>query len=93
MSLSYAVFIGSQVPMSPHVGSECRVLDRHQTPDSVCHVDVAIATHPIGHCGERWSRGRAPDCQSRGQSIPPTAVSKLRQFLHPTFACVFRKRH
>ena len=25
--------------------------------------------------------------------IPPTAVSKLRQFLHPTFACVFRKRH
>ena len=28
-----------------------------------------------------------------GGSIPPTAVSKLRQFLHPTFACVFRKRH
>ena len=28
-----------------------------------------------------------------GGSIPPTAVSKLRQFLHPTYACVFRKRH
>ena len=27
-----------------------------------------------------------------GGSIPPTAVSKLRLFLHPTFACVFRKR-
>ena len=23
-----------------------------------------------------------------GGSIPPTAVSKLRQFLHPTFACL-----
>ena len=28
-----------------------------------------------------------------GGSIPPTAVSKLKQFLHPTFACVFQKRH
>ena len=46
-------------------------------------------------CGERWPRGRAPHCQSRGRcgSIPPTAVSKLMQFLHPTYACVFRKRH
>ena len=31
--------------------------------------------------------------QGDGGSIPPTAVSKLRQFLHLTFACVFRKRH
>ena len=34
--------------------------------------------------GERWSRGRAPDCQSRDSgSIPPTTVSKLRQFRSP----------
>ena len=31
--------------------------------------------------------------QGNGGSIPPSAVSKIRQFLHPTFACVFRKRH
>ena len=28
-----------------------------------------------------------------GGSIPPTAVSKLRQFRSPHIACVFRKRH
>ena len=28
-----------------------------------------------------------------GGSIPPTAVSKLRQFRSPQIACVFRKRH
>ena len=34
--------------------------------------------------GEWWSHGRAPDCQSRdGGSIPPTAVSKIRQFRLP----------
>ena len=27
-----------------------------------------------------------------GGSIPPTAVSKLSNFVHPIFACVFRKR-
>ena len=41
------------------------------------------------------SGGRAVECRTvnreDGGSIPPTAVSKLRQFLHPTFACVFRK--
>ena len=26
-----------------------------------------------------------------GGSIPPTAVSNLGNFVHPTFACVFRK--
>ena len=33
-----------------------------------------------------------PRTVNRGDSgsIPPTAISKL---LHPTFACVFRKRH
>ena len=39
---------------------------------------------------ERWSRGRAPDCQSRdGGSIPPTAVSKLRQFRSPHICLSF----
>ena len=33
------------------------------------------------NCGDWWWRGRAPDCQSMGGSIPPAAVSKL------TFAC------
>ena len=33
---------------------------------------------------ERWSHGRAPDCQSGGgDSIPPAAVSKIRQFRSP----------
>ena len=33
---------------------------------------------------ERWSRGRETDCQSRdGGSIPPVAISKLRQFRSP----------
>ena len=43
------------------------------------------------------SGGRVVERQAvnRGDSgsIPPTAVSKLRQFHYPTFACVFRKRH
>ena len=34
---------------------------------------------------ERWSRGRAPDCQSRGRwfNPPHTAILKLRQFRSP----------
>ena len=33
-------------------------------------------------CGEWWSHGKAPDCQSRGRWFNPTyRVSKLRQFL------------
>ena len=43
---------------------------------------------------ERWSHGRAPDCQSRGRWFNPTsAVSKPRQFRSPHIACVFWKRH
>ena len=35
-------------------------------------------------CGERWSRGRARTVnRGDGGSIPPTAVSKLRQFRLP----------
>ena len=45
----------------------------------------------------RGSGGRAVERRTvnrgDGGSIPPTAVSKLKQCLHPTFACVFRKRH
>ena len=38
----------------------------------------------IRDSGKRWSCGRAPDGQSRGWgSIPPTAVSKLKQFHSP----------
>ena len=47
--------------------------------------------------GQLGSGGRAVEHRTvnRGDSgsIPPTAVLKPRQFLHPTFACVFRKRH
>ena len=46
------------------------------------------ARPPGGRAVERRTVNRGD-----GGSIPPTAVSKLRQFLHPTFACVFRKRH
>ena len=52
--------------------------------------------------GSRFTTSRSTDDIRRwwgpvvnrrdGGSMPPTAVSKLRQFLHPTFACVFRKR-
>ena len=28
-----------------------------------------------------------------GGSIPPAAVLKLGNIIHPTFACVFQKRH
>ena len=48
-------------------------------------------------CTAVGSGGRAVERQTvnrgDGGSIPPTAISKLRQFLHPTFACIFRKRH
>ena len=37
--------------------------------------------------GERWSRGRAPDCHSRGRwfnpTFPGTAILKLTQFRSP----------
>ena len=36
-----------------------------------------------GHTVERRTVNRGD-----GGSIPPTDVSKLRQFLHPTFACL-----
>ena len=42
---------------------------------------------------ERWSHGRRRTVsRGDGGSIPPTAVSKLRQFRSPHIACVFRKR-
>ena len=53
---------------------------------SVVHVMTYVGSG--GRAVERWTVNRGD-----GGSIPPTAVSKLRQFLHPTFACVFRKRH
>ena len=42
----------------------------------------------VGNYEEPWSRGRAPDCQSRGRWFNPT----YRHFeIH--IVCVFRKRH
>ena len=35
---------------------------------------------------------RRPVNQGDDRSIPPVVVSKLGNFVHPTFACVFRKR-
>ena len=38
----------------------------------------------VTYQSQQWSRGRAPDCQSRGGgSIPPAAISKLSQFRSP----------
>ena len=54
-----------------------------------------MVTYPLH--GDVGSGGRAVECRTvnrgDGGSIPPTAVSKLKQFIHPTLACVFRKRH
>ena len=41
-----------------------------------------------GHTVERWTVNRGTVVQS---NLPP--FKKLRNFVHPTFACVFRKRH
>ena len=41
-----------------------------------------------GHAVERRTINRG-----HGGSILPAAISKLRQFRNPTFACFFRKRH
>ena len=41
-----------------------------------------------GRAVERWTVNRGD-----GGSIPPAAVSKLREFCSPHIACVFRKRH
>ena len=55
----------------------------------------------VAPLGSRFTTSRSTDDIRRwwgpvvnrrdGGSMPPTAVSKLSQFLHPTFACVFRK--
>ncbi|KAK2180601.1 hypothetical protein NP493_436g01000 [Ridgeia piscesae] len=57
-------------------------------PPTKDHVVRAGSVGSGGRAVERRTVNRGD-----GGSIPPTAVSKLRQFLHPTFACVFRKRH
>ena len=47
--------------------------------DSHSHIAIYIVTrirhslsYVIPHCGKRLSRGRAPDCQSRGRWFNPT---------------------
>ena len=46
--------------------------------------------HLSSTCGERWSRGRAPDCQWKVQ--PPAAISKLRQLRsHHICLCLLEK--
>ena len=53
--------------------------------------DVSVYIYKLrsgGRAVERRSVNRGD-----GGSIPPTAVSKLRQFRSPHIACVFRKRH
>ena len=46
--------------------------------------DLLFVCGSCGSCGEQWLRGRAVERQTVNQgdggSIPPTAVSKLRQF-------------
>ena len=42
---------------------------------------MCFCVRGVPQVGERWSRGRAPDCQSRGQWFNP--ISKLRQFCSP----------
>ena len=51
------------------------------------HILVKSEVGSGGRAVERWTVNRGDS-----DSIPPTAVSKLGNFVHPTFACVFRKR-
>ena len=76
----------------------CLVEEEESYPSLVARnqpVDVYIE-RGVSHHSVR-SGGRAVERRTvnrgDGGSIPPTAFSKFRQFLHPTFACVFRKRH
>ena len=59
------------------------------------HKCMHVHIHAMDHCV--GSGGRAVERRTvnreDGGSIPPTAVSKLRQFRNPTFVCVFQKRH
>ena len=59
--------------------------------------DTQRVTTPQTTSGNLGSGGRAVERRTvnrgDGGSIPPTADSKLRQFLSPHIACVFRKRH
>ena len=59
--------------------------------DLVTYTDMfilALVRYSSGRVVERRTLNRGD-----GGSIPPNAVSNLGNFAHPTFACVFRKRH
>ena len=58
---------------------------------TVCSIAFLVDGYNVrsgGRAVERRTVNRGDD-----GSIPPTAVSKLRQFRSPHIACVFRKRH
>ena len=60
------------------MGWSCRKNGRYKTgKDSICpenggEMEARKTDVAMGDCGERWSRGRAPDCQSRGRWFNPT---------------------
>ena len=73
---------------NPLLYSERLGTDHGRVKFVINNVLISISKFMNSNSGERWSSRRED-----GGSIPPTAVSKLRQFRSPTFACVFRERH
>ena len=74
--------------------SLCREMTRTRRAEMIYYVTLSPRgswTQSVGSGGREVERRTVN--RGEGGSIPPAAVSKLRQFLHPTFACVFRKRH
>ena len=63
----------------------CNVIFRQ---DHINNYETDKIVESSGYAVERQSVNRRD-----GGLIPPAAVSKLRQFHNPTFACVFWKRH
>ena len=79
----------SVIVMSVCLGGTLRYL--LSTLNNECfHDDIESLQGDVGRDG----CGDATDCRSRGLgSNPPTAVSKLRQFRSPHFACFVWKIH
>ena len=77
--------------------SQALDVDRREHVGSACVNETFVEWYTKTDVVDVRSGGRAVELRivnrGDGGSIPPTAVSKLRQFRSPHIACVFRKRH
>ena len=75
---------------------KCRGKQKKTCTKLICeHLDAEETDLPVfmnSLCEERWLRSRAPDCQLRGRWFHLPPFQNLGNFVHHTFACVFRKR-